>query len=95
MQKKPDEIDEWNDWQYGNDRGKWKDWTTIGLNLSDYHGQEVKIRVSTFDCGQGGHYTYAYYVMDCTNAKLLTEACGDIPLITVGLLIGLRQTSFS
>lgn len=88
----PEEIDEWNDWQYGNDRGKWKDWTTIGLNLSDYHGQEVKIRVSTFDCGQGGHYTYAYYVMDCTNAKLLTEACGDIPLITVGAPDGFNYT---
>ena len=39
---------------------EWKDWSTIGLNLSQYTGQEIKIRLSTWDCSLGGHYGYAY-----------------------------------
>lgn len=89
----PDDVDEWNDWSYsGLGKGKWKDWTIIGLNLSELHGRDVKIRISTYDCGQGGHFTYAYYVMDCTNAKLMTETCGDIPIINVEAPDGFNYT---
>lgn len=91
----PEDVNEWNDWSYGSDHGKWKDWTTIGLNLSAYHGQDIKIRISTYDCGQGGHYSYAYYVMDCANAKLYTETCGDIPLITVAAPDGFDYTWYN
>ena len=87
-----EDVGEWNDWNYANHKGKWKDWTTIGLNLSEYHGQVIKVRLSTFDCGQGGHFTYAYYVMDCTSAKLFTETCGDIPLIKVDAPDGFDYT---
>lgn len=88
----PEDVGEWHDWEYGGDVGKWKDWTTIGLNLSEFHGERIRIRVSTYDCGLGGHFSYAYYVMDCANAKLFTETCGDIPLITVAAPDGFNYT---
>lgn len=55
----------------------WKDWTTVGVNLQPYHGQEVSVQLVTEDCGGGGHYGYAYFTLDCANAKLETENCGN------------------
>ena len=54
----------------------WKDWTTVGIDLTPLHGQTIKIRLSTYDCAHGQHYGYAYFVIDCSNKTLLTENCG-------------------
>ncbi len=54
----------------------WKDWTTVGLNLMPYNGQSIKVRFITYDCGQGGHYGYAYFTVDCANAHIETQNCG-------------------
>ncbi len=54
----------------------WKEWTTVGLNLMPYHGQIIKVRFTTLDCGWSGHYAYAYFTVDCANAHILTENCG-------------------
>lgn len=59
----------------------WKDWTTIGLNLSAYDGQTLTVKISTMDCTLGGHYGYAYFTLDCVSAKLTTSSCGDNPVI--------------
>ena len=55
----------------------WKDWTTIGVNLQPYHGQNIKVRFVTYDCAQTGHYGYAYFTVDCVSARLETENCGN------------------
>jgi len=55
----------------------WKDWTTVGLNLMPYHGRTIKVRFITYDCGQGGHYAYAYFTVDCANAHIETNNCGN------------------
>lgn len=54
----------------------WKDWTFVGVNLQKYNGQNLKVRMTTYDCGAGGHYGYAYFTLDCANAHLETENCG-------------------
>ena len=41
----------------------YKDWTTVGIDLSPYIGQNVTIEFSTGDCALGGHFGYAY--VDC------------------------------
>lgn len=48
----------------------WKDWTSIGLDLSSYHGQMVKIRFTTRDCTQTGHAGYAYFTLDCMDNEI-------------------------
>lgn len=55
----------------------WKDWTTVGLNLMPYNGQNIKVRFTTYDCSQTGHYAYAYFTVDCANAHLETQNCGN------------------
>ncbi|MFI3298164.1 MAG: hypothetical protein R3Y59_11175, partial [bacterium] len=57
----------------------WKDWTTVGINLAIYHGQKIKIRLVNLDCGLGGHYSYAYFTLGCSDGKLEGINCGDTP----------------
>lgn len=47
--------------------GWWKDWTTIGFDLRAYDGEEVIIRLTTYDCAEMGHFGYAYFTLDCSD----------------------------
>ena len=58
---------------------EWKNWTTMGMNLSDYIGREVRVYLETGDCGPApgkGCYGYAYFTMDCVSDKLSGLTCG-------------------
>ena len=55
----------------------WKDWTSIGMNISQYHGQLIKIRLLTRDCRRGGHAGYAYFTLDCLDAAIKSTSCGE------------------
>ena len=70
----------WNTTRDGS--AAWKDWTTIGVNLMPYHGQTIKVRFTTMDCGWSGHYAYAYFTLDCANAHIETENCGNDAQVT-------------
>lgn len=60
-----------------DNKAVWKDWTTIGVNLQPYNGQNIKVRFITYDCSLSGHYGYAYFTVDCASARLETENCGN------------------
>lgn len=55
----------------------WKDWTSIGMNIEQYHGQLIKIRLETRDCKRQGHAGYAYFTLDCVDATIKTTSCGE------------------
>ena len=55
----------------------WKDWTTVGIDLSAYHGQTVQLRLTTFDCAQGAHYGYAYYTLACAKKSIAFLSCSS------------------
>lgn len=55
----------------------WKEWTTVGVNLGDYDGQQLTIRLSTFDCTETGHYGYAYFTLECTSGEMDGITCGE------------------
>ncbi|MDL2290465.1 T9SS type A sorting domain-containing protein, partial [Paludibacteraceae bacterium OttesenSCG-928-F17] len=57
----------------------WKSWTTIGVNMKDYHGKTLTIRVSTRDCGEVAHFGYAYFTLSCSNGQMEGLSCGDTP----------------
>lgn len=57
----------------------WKEWTTIGVNLKEYDGETLTIRVSTKDCAHSGHYGYAYFTLGCSDGEMDGIACGDDP----------------
>lgn len=56
----------------------WRDWTCIGLDLSRYHGQMVKIRFTTRDCTLDTHAGYAYFTLDCMDSNIKVEGCGEM-----------------
>jgi hypothetical protein len=76
-------------WNSYND-GVWKDWTPMGINLNNYAGQTITIRITTLDCDATGHYAYAYFTLDCQSSTLQEitvngesggsgESCGEKP----------------
>lgn len=69
----------WNVSSYG----LWKDWTTVGINLTPYHGQDVRLRFTIRDCAEGGHFGYAYFTVDCQQPFANTEQCGTIDTNTL------------
>lgn len=55
----------------------WKDWTSIGINVSEYHDQEIFIELITQDCLMSAHGGYAYFTLDCADAAIKSTSCGD------------------
>lgn len=51
----------WN----GNYHLLWKDWTSVGADISNYHGDTIRVRLTTYDCAATGHFGYAYFVLSC------------------------------
>ena len=78
-----------------DNRVAWKEWTTVGLNLMPYHGQTIKVRFTTLDCGWSGHYAYAYFTVDCANAHIETENCGTDARITCKAPDGFAYTWYN
>ena len=70
------DTEDWNVTQNGT---LWKDWTTVGINLAEYDGKTLTIRLTTIDCSLGGHYGYAYFAIGCSNGQIQGLSCGDTP----------------
>lgn len=56
----------------------WKDWTNVGVDISDFHGQTIRVKLTTYDCSQSGHFGYAYFLLSCGHKHITTEVCGDV-----------------
>lgn len=66
----------------------WKDWTTVGTDVSAYHGQTIRVRLTTYDCNHGGHYGYAYFTLNCKKKAIVAETCGNSLMSTYTAPIG-------
>ena len=55
----------------------YKPWTEFSLNLRDYIGETLTIRLITTDCSQSGHTGYAYFVLDCESGEMTGLNCGE------------------
>lgn len=53
----------------------WRDWSSVGANLSGYIGQTITIEFMTSDCTKGFHYGYAYFVAECHPLFITTKYC--------------------
>ena len=56
---------------------KWRDWTTVGADLSAYLGQDITIEFLSADCTGHYHYGYAYFVVDCMPLYITVDYCTD------------------
>ncbi len=58
---------------------QYRDWSTVIVPLQAYIGQNVTVEFTVGDCGQGGHYGYAYVEASCTPLQIVpsdTVVCG-------------------
>lgn len=79
----------WHTYGSGYDLVTWKDWTTVGLNLRELNVQDgdvIRVRLTTYDCFQGGHFGYAYFTLDCAQATIETAACQKDVSLTMSLV---------
>ncbi len=60
----------------------WKDWTTVGLDLSTLVGETVTISFTTRDCEETGHFGYAYLCTSCAKLQLTVGFCMANNLVT-------------
>ena len=57
----------------------YRNWSTFAVDLTPYIGQTINVEFMTGDCGQGGHYGYAYYDVRCDIFQIATRYCpGDL-----------------
>ncbi len=54
---------------------RYRDWTTVGLNLEPYLGQNIILEFSTGDCSLGGHFGYAYVDAYCSPLAISANYC--------------------
>lgn len=59
--------------------GQWlyHDWTELAINLRDYVGKTLTIRLVTTDCKPSGHTGYVYFVLDCESGEISGQNCGE------------------
>ncbi|MEO6903467.1 MAG: hypothetical protein ABI315_09945, partial [Bacteroidia bacterium] len=63
----------------GGDAGDfvYRAWTTVGVDLRKFIGQNITIGFETWDCGAGGHFGYAYLMAKCDSLGIKSSACSD------------------
>ncbi|MBP5515952.1 MAG: gliding motility-associated C-terminal domain-containing protein [Bacteroidales bacterium] len=67
----------------------WKDWSTVGIDIAPYHGQQIKIRFTTTDCADGGHFGYAYFNIHCDSKRIdLVNLCESVDSVTLRAPLG-------
>lgn len=69
------EIDGFRTYDRGGAPVRWRDWTSVGLDMSAYAGKEVQVQFITYDCAYQGHFGYAYFTATCVSHQLALNAC--------------------
>jgi PKD repeat protein len=49
----------------------YKPWTTVGVNLSAYIGQNLTVVITNADCQLGGHFAHSYWDFSCGSVPSL------------------------
>ncbi len=68
------DLSDWNNMA----GGLWRDWSAFGVDLSNLHGQRVKVSISNYDCAYGGHYGYTYFTLEGAMKRLQATNCGSV-----------------
>ncbi len=69
-----------SDWIKGEGRYenvRYKNWSTLGINLLPYSGTHINITFTTYDCEKRGHFGYAYFTLSCQSGEIDVVSCGS------------------
>ena len=79
----PSVRDIWHQLTYYDNAGgsgrliNWQEWKTIGISMEDYVGQTLTITLTAYDCDQGGHFGYCYFMLNCSRSDVDGLPWGD------------------
>lgn len=73
----------------------YKNWTTVGMDLTPYVGQTVTIEFATGDCALGGHYGYAYLDCFCSPLQITSDFCPGLTTTTLEAPLGFASYLWS
>ena len=60
----------WHQTQFENYPVLWSDWQSVYVNLNNYIGETLTIRIYASPCSFGGmHFGYAYFTIGCTSEE--------------------------
>lgn len=76
-------IEGFEETTYDGDILLYKDWTVVGMDLSDQMGETVTIEFSTGDCSQEGHFGYAYMDCSCSALQISSDYCPGLESTTL------------
>ena len=65
----------WPGWHSCINDVSWKDWTTVGMNLTPYVDQTIYITFKVRPCTYNTHFGYAYISASCGFLELETALC--------------------
>ena len=65
-----------------------KNWTTVGIDLTPYIGQQISLVFATGDCDQGAHYGYAYIDAYCSSMRINSNFCSGSSTVVLTAPIG-------
>jgi gliding motility-associated-like protein len=76
---------------------RYRNWTTASVDLRNYIGQVVTLRISTYDCSEGGHWGYALFDASCLAAQInaINYCPGADTSITLEAPLGFRNYLWS
>jgi gliding motility-associated-like protein len=73
----------WHTCSFTGEQVIWKDWTTVGIDLSPFIEQTITIVFTTKDCSLNQHYGYAYISAYCSQLKIVYGFCLNDSVATV------------
>ncbi|EAY27501.1 T9SS C-terminal target domain-containing protein [Microscilla marina] len=77
-------------------RIRYKDWTTVAVDLMPYIGQKITIKFTTNDCTLGGHFGYCYLTTGCSLQSVSVSGyCFNINGVTLSAPIGYDEYNWS
>lgn len=83
----------YNSPSYGTIR--YKDWSLVAVDLSNYIGQTIVIDFQTGDCDLGGHFGYAYIDASCNPLQITSNYCPGDPVGTLTAPPGFQTYQWS
>lgn len=61
----------------------WRNWTTVGADLTKYIGKTVTIEFFSAGCTGTAHYGYGYFVLDCLPLYITVDYCRNAKTATL------------
>jgi gliding motility-associated-like protein len=74
---------------------RYKDWSLVAVDLSNYIGQTIVIDFQTGDCDLGGHFGYAYIDASCNPLQITSNYCPGDPVGTLTAPVGFQSYQWS